>query len=1356
MIYLTNGNMPLNAAYSDEIVQEDNSTYQLSFRFPTSDPLWEKLKEEAFLTADDLHGEQEFVIFEVEKKHGYIQAYANQVFTLLNNYVVNPISLDRQTGSTALSRFAGSITRDNPFSFFSDIEDRHTFNIGSKNAMEAFAKDKHSIIGQWGGDLVRHGYQVRLLKNGGSENESLFMYKKNLSSYQHKTSTKSLKTRITFKTTVKGEGEKAPDRKFSVVVDSPLINKYSQIYEDVIEVNDEDVKDEASLRKYGEQYFKTSLCDMMEDSLELEVVGQSDVPVQIYDIVSLFYEIYNLDVRKKITKYTYSPMAKKLKSIGFGQFQSGLANAIGNAVSDAVKGEAQQLQDDFERQLARELKNADLAFDRQKEELVNQFTDGLNAAKARAEEVKRELSDTIEQRFSSFNNGPLQEAKRRAEEALRTAGASTLLAQEAKRIGLDSIAKLEEFKSQATSAQTALSGDLDALKRTVTSEVNQASEYRRTTTETLSRMTGQMNGFATKSEVKQGIDGLTQTFAKMRVGGTNLLKGSKGPFMPDRKPANFDNNVLYVGNTSIYMEQGQKYIISAKTDGNFTAHHDGNKESDNVVLWIMDKDVRNYQIVSDLKTGTTGTKIIWNKPTGIYHLRVNTYHKEAVKSVWDVKIEKGNVATDWSPAFEDTDGLITEAKATFERTAQGLRTDLSAIQEYVNKDGQRQKTLQRYAREESAKQATTVRELVNRDFVGKSDYQETVRAIENKFEAITNPQIGSIATQIAKYKIAVDGRLTEITSMISGKANQTDFQRVQETSRLYERIIGSDENDISNKVARMALTNQLFQVEVSKYSSQGGPNLIKNSGNPKDTQYWGYWSIEGSPVINVGTHDFFFKNKRNLFYVNNKTRDVVPASTIRFPLKRNTSYAVSLTAFNTWNMKGATIYFLGRKSGENQTFTRVVTLADNVKFSSDEAVRKTYTFNSEECDEGFIRIDNNGTTDSDVAILLFGDVDVYEGTSTRPWQPSPEDANEAVRSVQSQLDGSWAVQNLTSAGAIVSQINATNNQILIEAEKIRLKGKTLLDELTAIQGYFKRLFVGEGSFAKLNAEIIGSRTITADKLIMDQAMARMFVSSDIFTNTLAAKEAFINKLRSVVVTATLLEGYKGRIGGFQIGTHEKDSSVYWITGQNQFSVGMSNGTGQWSQTALWVNWGSNWGYPGDYAWYVKNNGKMYCYNTAEFWNTPVIHGDLRVTGHIYYNNKDSGKSGYWIHSSKYSNFEPSDNYLYLYYSGSGYDWIPMNKEISDRRYKHNIEASTVSGLDVVENLKTYSYRKEYDGKIEDISCGIMAQDVQKYAPEAFFENPDGAYSYNTFALVPYLIKAIQELNQKIEKLEKTA
>ena len=396
MIYLTEGNTPLNEAYNDEIVQERNNTYQLTFRFPTSDPKWELLKEETFLTADDLHGEQDFYIFEVEKQQGYIQVYANQVISLLNNYIVSSIDVDRVSGTRVLSAFAGSITRANPFSFFSDIDDRHTLNIKDKNAMEVLAKDKHSILGQWGGDMVRNGYNLRLLKNGGSENESLFMYKKNLSSYQHKTSTKSLKTRITFKTTVKGEGEKAPDVDYVVVIDSPLLGKYSQIYEAVVEVNDQNVKDQAGLIEYGKQYFRTSMCDMLEDNLEISVVGQSDVAVRMFDVVSIYHEWYGLDVRKKITKYTYSPMAKRLKSIGFGTFQSSLANAIGGIVNDAVLNESRNLHKIFEERLKKEIANADRAFDAEFAKREKAITDAIEQYKAKAEEFGVKIHEEME------------------------------------------------------------------------------------------------------------------------------------------------------------------------------------------------------------------------------------------------------------------------------------------------------------------------------------------------------------------------------------------------------------------------------------------------------------------------------------------------------------------------------------------------------------------------------------------------------------------------------------------------------------------------------------------------------------------------------------------------------------------------------------------------------------------------------------------------------------------------------------------------------------------------------------------------------------------------------------------------
>jgi len=402
MIYLTEGNTPLNEAYNDEIVQERNNTYQLTFRFPTSDPKWELLREETFLTADDLNGEQDFYIFEVEKQQGYIQVYANQVISLLNNYIVSSIDVDRVSGTRVLSALAGSITRANPFSFFSDIDDRHTLNIKDKNAMEVLAKDKHSILGQWGGDMVRNGYNLRLLKNGGSENESLFMYKKNLSSYQHKTSTKSLKTRITFKTTVKGEGEKAPDVDYVVVIDSPLLGKYSQIYEAVVEVNDQNVKDQASLIEYGKQYFRTSMCDMLEDNLEISVVGQSDVAVRMFDVVSIYHEWYGLDVRKKITKYTYSPMAKRLKSIGFGTFQSSLANAIGGIVNDAVLNESRNLHKIFEERLKKEIANADRAFDAEFAKHEKNITDAIERYKAKAEEMGAKIHEEMEKERPGF------------------------------------------------------------------------------------------------------------------------------------------------------------------------------------------------------------------------------------------------------------------------------------------------------------------------------------------------------------------------------------------------------------------------------------------------------------------------------------------------------------------------------------------------------------------------------------------------------------------------------------------------------------------------------------------------------------------------------------------------------------------------------------------------------------------------------------------------------------------------------------------------------------------------------------------------------------------------------------------
>ncbi|WP_057615317.1 phage tail spike protein, partial [Streptococcus pneumoniae] len=2348
MIYLTEGNTPLNEAYNDEIVHLGNNTYQLTFRFPTSDTKWELLKEETFLTADDLHGEQDFYIFEVEKQQGYIQVYANQVISLLNNYIVSSIEVDRVSGTRVLSAFAGSITRANPFSFFSDIDDRHTLNIKDKNAMEVLAKGKHSILGQWGGDMVRNGYNLRLLKNGGSENESLFMYKKNLSSYQHKTSTKSLKTRITFKTTVKGEGENAVDHDYMVVIDSPLLGNYSQIYEDVVEVNDQDVTDEASLIEYGKQYFRTSMCDMLEDNLEISVVGQSDVAVQMFDVVSFYHEWYGLDVRKKITKYTYSPMAKLLKSIGFGTFQSSLANAIGGIVNDAVLNESRNLHQIFEERLKKEIANADRAFDAEFSKREKTITDAIELAKAKAEEVKQELSDTINQRFNSFDNGPLKEAKRKAEEALRNAGASSSLAQESKRIGLDSVARLEAFKSQTTSAQTALSGDLDALKRTIVNDIrpkqaqveaeiakqvealvqtkkelsgastllaqeakrieldsvarleafksqttsaqtalsgdldvlkrtiandirpkqaqaeaeiakqvevlsrtknelagvkSAQATYEETTTRRLSELTNLANGKASKSELTQtaeelasriasvqagssrnyfrnsrsrtfttggqavydyrtfivpdfwknsdrfkrdyvrisfdvtfpvalvndmpamvhfsahpwyayrnlifkggtverqhfeftidlssssedyqtnnvfirfgtnygfpaglqvvienamlsvgnyfpayqpayedqedrvsvvesnfkqradsleagvsrlteglrtkadisslnvtaenirqsvksletdtqnklnqklsqaefevragsirqeilnatkdkaskseltqtaeelsskiasvqasgrnlflnslfkqdisktgiwttstytaaidseskylghnalkiiglnpsGRDGgnpkvtypalgqfgkvipgsttnqdvtisfyakankngimlrsrlgnigyktgnvtlsteikryvvhipkgwtneskqttnewlfnfnqegtvwiwmpkfeisdvdtsyseapediegqistvestfkqransldagvrslteglrtkvdisalnvtaenirqsvksletdtqnklnqklsqaefevragsirqeilnatkdkaskseLTQTaeelasrIASVHLGRRNLLKGTKelarykpvseyngfkvirtvagatryqdsyvertviptagteyiaifyarasendypvrchfynpntvvssenssgyksrssdglsiirlstdwqlcwvkwtqtatdqaktviigrhGPQVGGKEgvwveicaPAIFEGNLagdwspayedqdervsavesnfkqransldagvrslteglrtkvdisalnvtaenirqsvksletdtqnklnqklsqaefevragsirqeilnatkdkadktlvtaeagklreeltsLSVGENLFVnsdfknlRDNGQRYTANGKTYQNMIApywynpynagipnaqniqhgYFDTETFSDTVFAFNESDGSRHWKALStDFKIGVIsageyyfsadlyatdlGTHIkfgfYYHNSTGKLNfyagrtkievtekgrwtrlgidLKVNddidltkkvqfyiygyNFARNSILYLKKPKVSKGRLKSDWSPALEDTEGLITEAKATFERTAQGLRTDLSAIQEYVNKDGQRQEALQRYTREESARQATAVRELVNRDFVGKATYQEDVKGINQRIEAVKTSANKDIASQIASYRQSVDGKFTDISSQIttykqdvggqiSGLSNRltsseqgtttqisnlsnrinsnkqgtdnqisnlktqvatnkdnaerqmgrisdqvsankanadsqfanvtnqlarkvetTDFQRVKETSKLYERILGNTENGIADKVARMALTNQLFQVEVGKYSVSG-PNLIKNSDFKNATNEWGSTQNLGRLV----KHSFYHNGQKDLMRLSNATKNENFLYSHRFNLERNTDYVLNFRGFNNSALASYDVYILGRRAGESDGFTIVKKVVSSKKLSTSRCEDVSVTFNSGEMDNAYIRFDNNGSS-SGTADLYITEVDLYKGYKPRTWQPHPEDAVadankklEATQTKMTQLAGSWAVQNINSAGDIISGINlGANGHNRFVGKLTHITGETLIDRAVIKSAMVDKLKTANFEAGSVTTTILDAEAVTADKVRFDAAFIRKMTANDAFIDQLTSKRIFSTKVESVISSSTFLEAYQGRIGGFTIGRFAQGRGR-WISGINQFSVGMGNGEGgsyNGENTAFWANWGHSWNSPGPNAWYVTTSGNMYCRNGADFHGKVDFSNSSRAN---FYGNTTFSRSPVFSNGIELGSkdvlgdgWNPKGGRNAVVWwnqvgSGSVKYWMEQK---SDRRLKENITDTAVKAL----------------------------------------------------------------------------
>ncbi|HIH3060504.1 TPA: peptidase S74, partial [Streptococcus pneumoniae] len=256
-------------------------------------------------------------------------------------------------------------------------------------------------------------------------------------------------------------------------------------------------------------------------SLELDNVfmTQSALNDLYYKLKNLTYYPYNLnyqghlllEVGQWVTIQTNKEETFKVPVLSQSfTFKGGLRGRIsadskaGNDTQYSYEGTiTKQIkqQDGVEAKIQAQIEAADKDFDQKVDKIKKDFNDQVELAKARAEEVKRELSDTINQRFNSFDNGPLKETKRKAEEALRNAGASTLLAQEAKRIGLDSVARLEAFKSQTTSAQTALSGDLDALKRTIANDIRpkqaQAEAEIAKQVEALSRTKNELAGAST-------------------------------------------------------------------------------------------------------------------------------------------------------------------------------------------------------------------------------------------------------------------------------------------------------------------------------------------------------------------------------------------------------------------------------------------------------------------------------------------------------------------------------------------------------------------------------------------------------------------------------------------------------------------------------------------------------------------------------------------------------------------------------------------------------------------------------------------------------------------------------------------
>lgn len=888
---------------------------------------------------------------------------------------------------------------------------------------------------------------------------------------------------------------------------------------------------------------------------------------------------------------------------------------------------------EFEAQLQNQIEEADRGFDAKVDQIKKDFNDQIELAKAKAEENKKALSDEIDRRFHEFSPAGFEEAKAKAEEALKKAGATADLVEEANRIVKSNTRDLNDFKASAQKEREKLS---DELKRYSREE---------TTNQTIAIREHISSEYVAKSTFQENVQSVERRLESLSLGiSGNLLKNS---------------------NEGFYNQHDKRYRLVETLQANQT-----------------------YTLVTKYWNGENSTGHTFFD--GIDWRGLN--YNRAIDA--------------WMVQFTP-------------------RQDIQAGTEII---------------------------LSSHPYDGKGN-MSWATLVRGAIPLIHwQPAKGDVEQKLAEYKETVDGRFATISSQVADKVDRVDFQRVKETSQLYERILGSNDSNVASNIARMALTSELFEVEVGKrfsnltnlfYAPTKIPKYISSVATDTHLSRVGWGDHDGIRInytdsmsdwlgVRFPLTKKFVKQGESLGYRIEIAVDKVPQDgRVFIQLLDNTSnlnmycnYPISIT-----------------KTG-NQVFTGYLDIPSTGELN-EYSLRFTLT------SPGNIVIHKPMVVDSHIIPDEFVDSTDYN--------------NEYNRVTMSLMKDSFAIKSLNSAGDIIAGINVGangNNRIVGKATHIT--GETLIDNAVIKSAMIDKLKTANFEAGSVTTTILGAGAVTADKVLMDTAMANKFVASDVFTNTLAAKTAFINKLRSVVVSATLLEGYKGKIGGFQIGTHDKDPNVYWLTGQNQFDVGMSNGSSRWDQAALWVNWGNNWDKPGEYAWYIKRTGEMFCKNDAGFYKKVDFANESSVNfyGNINYYKEPKFFNGLNMWDSEIigggSNPKGGNNAVVWWNqigSGSVKYWIDKS---SDRRLKENILSTSVQALNEINQLNLVSFDYIENKKHEEI--GLIAQEVERIIPQVISRNPDNPDDYlhiDYTALVPYLIKAIQELNKKVERLETT-
>lgn len=454
--------------------------------------------------------------------------------------------------------------------------------------------------------------------------------------------------------------------------------------------------------------------------------------------------------------------------------------------------------------------------------------------------------------------------------------------------------------------------------------------------------------------------------------------------------------------------------------------------------------------------------------------------------------------------------LVEEAK----RIAADNARDLNAFKTSTQREREKlSDELKRYSREETENKLTEIREVLASNYVSKRTYVEDAEGTRQRLEAITQDN----KSKLAEYKQSVDGQFTKLSSQIADKVDRLDFQQIKETSLIYERILGRTDSNVASNIARMALTSELFEVEVGKrfsnltnlfYAPTKIPKYISSVATDKHLER-----------VSWGDHDGIRIN-----YTDSMSGWIG----VRFPLTKkfvkqgeSLGYRIEIAVDKVPRDGRVLIQLLDNTTSLGMYYNSQITLTKtgNQVFTGYLDIPRTGELN-----EYSIRF----TLTSPGNIVIHKPMVIDKRIIPEEFVDSTDYNNEYNRVTMSLLQDSFAIKALNSAGDIIAGINVGangNNRIVGKATHI--SGETLIDNAVIKAAMIDKLKTANFEAGSVTTTILGAEAVTAEKVKFDTAFIKKLVSQQAFINELFAQRATITKVQSIDITGEHVRG--GRI-----------------------------------------------------------------------------------------------------------------------------------------------------------------------------------------------------------------------------------